>query len=113
MGNWQNWLRTWARWWNIPNQSQLNPGSPGDVSPCIIIRTPPHLCSAGVLHGHVRVVPHAVVHGLEEQHGARRVPVHHPPEPLDDQTPVQRGLPLLPDPNRVAQLQPDDVSAGT
>ena len=35
MGNWQNWLSSWARWWKIPNQSQLNPGSPGDVSPCI------------------------------------------------------------------------------
>ena len=23
-----------ARWWNIPNQSQPNPGLPGDVSPC-------------------------------------------------------------------------------
>ena len=35
MGNWQNWLSTWARWWNIPNQSQPNPGSPGDGPPCI------------------------------------------------------------------------------
>ena len=34
MGNFQNWLSSWARWWNIPNQSQLNPGSPGDMSPC-------------------------------------------------------------------------------
>ena len=34
MGNWQNWLSSWVRWWNIPNQNQPNPGSPGDVSPC-------------------------------------------------------------------------------
>ena len=34
MRNWQNWLSSWARWWNIPNQSQPNRGSPGDVSPC-------------------------------------------------------------------------------
>ena len=35
MVNWQNWMRSWARWWNIPNQSQPNPGLPGDVSPYI------------------------------------------------------------------------------
>ena len=35
MGNGQNWLSSWARWWNIPNQSQPNRGSPGDVSPCM------------------------------------------------------------------------------
>ena len=29
MGNWQSWLSSWARWGNIPNQSQPNPGSPG------------------------------------------------------------------------------------
>ena len=29
MGIWQKWLSSWARWWNIPNQSQPNPGSPG------------------------------------------------------------------------------------
>ena len=34
MGNCQNWLSSWARWWNIPNQSQLNPGSTGDGSLC-------------------------------------------------------------------------------
>ena len=34
MGNWQNWLSIWARWWNISNQSQLNRGSPG--APCIV-----------------------------------------------------------------------------
>ena len=34
MGNWQNWLSSWVRWWNIPNQSQPNPGSPADGSPC-------------------------------------------------------------------------------
>ena len=34
MGNWQNWLSNWARWWTIPNQSQPNRGSPGDPSPC-------------------------------------------------------------------------------
>ena len=34
MGNWQNWLSSWARWWNIPNQSQPNPDLPGDGSPC-------------------------------------------------------------------------------
>ena len=34
MGNWQNWLSSWARRWNIPNQSQPNLGSPGDVLPC-------------------------------------------------------------------------------
>ena len=34
MGNWQNWLGSWARWWNIPNQCRPNRGSPGDVSPC-------------------------------------------------------------------------------
>ena len=28
MGNWQKWLSSRARWWNIPNQSQPNPGSP-------------------------------------------------------------------------------------
>ena len=25
MGNWQNWLSSWARWWNIIDQSQPNP----------------------------------------------------------------------------------------
>ena len=25
MGNWQKWLSRWARWWNITDQSQLNP----------------------------------------------------------------------------------------
>ena len=34
MGNWQNWLSCWARWWNIPNQNQPNPCSLGDGSPC-------------------------------------------------------------------------------
>ena len=33
MGNWQKWLSSWARWWNIPNQSQPNRGLPRDVSP--------------------------------------------------------------------------------
>ena len=33
--DWPNWLSSWARWWNIPNKSQPNLGSPGDVSPCI------------------------------------------------------------------------------
>ena len=28
MGLWQKWLSSWARWWNISNQSQPNPGSP-------------------------------------------------------------------------------------
>ena len=28
MGNWQNWLSSWARWWNITNPSHSNPGSP-------------------------------------------------------------------------------------
>ena len=31
MGNWQKCLSSWAIWWNIPNPSQPNPGSPGDV----------------------------------------------------------------------------------
>ena len=31
---WQKWLSTWARWWNIPNQSQPNPGLLGDGSLC-------------------------------------------------------------------------------
>ena len=35
VGIWQKRLSSWARWWNIPNQSQPNPGSPGDGSPCI------------------------------------------------------------------------------
>ena len=30
---WQKRQGSWARWWNIPNQSQPNRGSPGDVSP--------------------------------------------------------------------------------
>ena len=32
----QNWLCGWARWWNIPNLSQLNPvhSPPGDGPPC-------------------------------------------------------------------------------
>ena len=34
LGNWQNWLSSWARWWNIPNLSPPNPGLPGDGSPC-------------------------------------------------------------------------------
>ena len=34
MGYWQNWLSSWARCLNIPNQSQPNPDLPGDVSPC-------------------------------------------------------------------------------
>ena len=34
MGIWQNWLNSWARWWNIPNQIQPNQGSPGDGPPC-------------------------------------------------------------------------------
>ena len=34
VGIWQKWLSIWARWWNIPNKSQPNPGWPGDVSPC-------------------------------------------------------------------------------
>ena len=38
MGNWQNWLSSWARGWIIPNQSQPNRGSPGDVSPCNEVR---------------------------------------------------------------------------
>ena len=25
VGSWQNWLCDWARWWNMPNLSQLNP----------------------------------------------------------------------------------------
>ena len=25
MGNWQKWLSSWAKWWNITNQSQPNP----------------------------------------------------------------------------------------
>ena len=25
MGSWQNWLCGWARWWSIPNLSQLHP----------------------------------------------------------------------------------------
>ena len=33
MGNWQNCLSSWARWWNIPNQSQTNRGSTGDGPP--------------------------------------------------------------------------------
>ena len=37
MGKWQNWLSSWARWWNISDLSQLNlnirPGGP----PCIIL----------------------------------------------------------------------------
>ena len=37
MGKWQNLLSSWARCWNIPNQSQPNPGSPGDVSPCTVV----------------------------------------------------------------------------
>ena len=35
MGKWQNWLSTWSRWGNIPNQSQPNQGLPGDGPPCI------------------------------------------------------------------------------
>ena len=31
---WQKRLSTWARWWNIPNQSQPNPGLLGDGSLC-------------------------------------------------------------------------------
>ena len=46
MGNWQKWLSSCARWWNIPNQSQPNPGSPGDVLPCILV----------VWHDEVRIV---------------------------------------------------------
>ena len=34
LGNWQNWLISWARWWNIPNPSQPNPGLSGELSPC-------------------------------------------------------------------------------
>ena len=26
-GNWQKWLNSWARWWNIQNQCQPNPGA--------------------------------------------------------------------------------------
>ena len=25
MGNWQKWLSSWAKWWNITDQSQPNP----------------------------------------------------------------------------------------
>ena len=39
-GKLQNWLSSWARGWNIPNQSQPNPCSPGDVSPCILAPIP-------------------------------------------------------------------------
>ena len=35
MGNWQKWLSMCARWCNIQNQSQPNPGSPGDGQNCI------------------------------------------------------------------------------
>ena len=50
MGNWQNWLSSWARWWNIPNQSQPIPVSPGDLSPCryfqkYLYLTSKHCCS--------------------------------------------------------------------
>ena len=31
MGNGQNWLSSWVRWWNIPNQSQPNRGFPVDA----------------------------------------------------------------------------------
>ena len=37
MENWHNWLSSWARWWNIPNQSQPNRGLPGDGSPCTVV----------------------------------------------------------------------------
>ena len=40
MGNWQIWLSIRARWWNLPNQSQPNPGSPGDVSPRTLTKIP-------------------------------------------------------------------------
>ena len=38
MGNWQKYLSRWARWGNISNQSQPNPGSPGDSPPCSALR---------------------------------------------------------------------------
>ena len=34
LGWWEFGRRGWARWWNIPNQSQRNPSSTGDGSPC-------------------------------------------------------------------------------
>ena len=71
-GNWQNWLSSWPRWWNIPNQNQPNPGSPGDGTPCRFHLFPhPHLeldvtaegvCEAGPFHGE-RHLPVLVLDG--------------------------------------------------
>ena len=35
MGNWQNWLTSWAQWWNIIAQSQPNPSICADGPPYI------------------------------------------------------------------------------
>ena len=34
MGSWQNWLRSWAKWWNFIDQSQPNPTIRADGPPC-------------------------------------------------------------------------------
>ena len=36
MGIWQNWLCSMARWLNIPNLSQPNPGLRPDGAPCSV-----------------------------------------------------------------------------
>ena len=38
MGNWQKWLSRWARWASTLNQSQPNPGLPGDGPPCTSVQ---------------------------------------------------------------------------
>ena len=36
MGNWQKWLSSWARCWNIIDQSHPNQTIPADGPPCIV-----------------------------------------------------------------------------
>ena len=52
MENLQKWLSRWARWWNILNHSQPNPGSPGDGLPCrvLVLRQSDLTCETMAVH---------------------------------------------------------------
>ena len=73
MGNWQNWLSSWARWWNIPNKSHRNQGTPGDGSPCTYLR---------------RIDPHGVLELVLEPPRLRLQPVGVPLAGHDEARPV-------------------------
>ena len=72
MGNWQNWLSRWARWWNIIDHSQPNPTIRVDAPLCIFNDRAPFQTATRyfpLTRDHVterlRVVLHAWVFDLE------------------------------------------------